>query len=516
MPVNSEHRDYEAFKEKWQRCRDAAGGTDAVKAQGVKYLPMLEGHIGVDFGIFGTAYDGYLKRALFYPAVDRTIGGLVGVMFAHPPTAKEVADTHQKQFDDITQTGVSLSQYALLQAREVITVGRVGTLVEFPQDTPPVTNGQQPIPQRPYWIQYKAEQIINWRTKRVGGIDKLSMLVLLEMIETPKMENGVADDFVMELIPQYRVLYLDVLGNYAVQLWRERTDESGKRIQKSFVKFEDPRIPLRRGKPLNFIPFSFASPIGIDPTPQHPPLLDLVDVNLSHYRTSADQEHGAHFTACPTPVVTGHTLSRDATGQINESLAIGSGTAWVFPDPNADAKMLEFSGAGLEALKDLKEEKRLLMITLGARMLETQKNDAEAAETVRLRHAGEASAIGVASQSLSQHLTQCLRMHLFWTGLDEAVADKALIELNPEAMEQLTADEMTQLVAAWQAGAISKKTLYWNLQWGEWARPDVEFEEEEKEIESEEPDDPPLDPDLADQDPRLARSRRTRRAPSNG
>jgi hypothetical protein len=508
MPVNTPHREFKAFEKKWQRCRDAAGGTDAVKARGVEYLPMLEGHIGVDYGIFGTAYDGYLKRALFYPAVDRTIGGLVGVIFAHPPTVKEVSKSFETQFDDITQTGVSLQQYALLQAREVIMVGRVGTLVEFPPDDPE-DDAKAIAAKRPYWVQYRAEQIINWRAARIGGVNKLVLLVLFEEVETPKITDGKEDPFEMELVPQYRVLYLD-RGAYTVQLYREKNDASGKRVANSFVEFGAPRIPTRRAKVLDFIPFSFASPIGIDAACEHPPLLDLVDVDLSHYRTSADQEHGAHFTACPTPVVTGHSLLRDANGQIAESLAIGSGTAWVLPNPESDAKMLEFSGAGLNSLRDLKEEKRLLMITLGARMLETQKNDAEASQTVRLRHAGEASAIGVASASLGQHLSQCLRWHLFWAGVDQGVADKALIELNPEAMEELTAEEMTQLVAAWQAGAISKKTLYWNLQWGEWARPNVEFEEEEKEIESETPDDPPLDPS----DPLAgAASRAARRAP---
>jgi len=504
MPVDSKHREFDTFAKKWQRCRDAAGGTDAVKSRGVEYLPMLEGHIGVEMGIFGTAYDGYLKRALFYPAVDRTIGGLVGVMFAHPPTVKGVSKAYESHFEDITQTGLSLAQYALLQAREIITVGRSGTLVEFPPDVQG-ESVQAVASKRPYWVQYRAEQIINWKTIRIGGVNKLSQLVLQEEYESAKITDGVVDEFEVEHLPQFRVLRLDNVGRYTVQLYREKRGDDGKITKNAFIPFGDLVVPVRRAKPLDFIPFSFVSPIGIDDGCEHPPLLDLVDVDLSHYRTSADQEHGAHFTACPTPVVTGHVLNRDSQGNINESLPIGSGTAWVFPNPDADAKMLEFSGAGLASLKDLKEEKRLLMITLGARMLETQKADAEAAETVRLRHAGEASAIGVASQSLGQHITQCVRWHLFWMGLDQSVADAALVELNPEAMEQLTAEEMTQLVAAWQAGAISKKTLYWNLQWGEWARPDVTFEQEQTEIESEEPDDPPLDEgDPADPSARAA------------
>ena len=82
-------------------------------------------------------------------------------------------------------------------------------------------------------------------------------------------------------------------------------------------------VPLKHGDPLTFIPFQFIGPTSVTPAIEKSPILDIVDVNLSHYRTSADFEHGAHLTALPTPWVSG------VNPELVESFPIGSDTAWV-------------------------------------------------------------------------------------------------------------------------------------------------------------------------------------------
>jgi hypothetical protein len=427
-----------------------------VKLRTIAYLPLLEGHDTTT----GIGYTGYLARALFYPASGRTVAGLAGLVFAKPPTVADVPKGVQPDFNDVSLTGVSLGSYGLNLCREVLTTGRVGTLVDMP-DTP--VNGA-----RPYWVTYRAEQIVNWRTERINGVQVLTLLVLEEEVET-------LDDDRYEPTVQKRYRVLEIIdGRYTVTIFTEDEKDRGK-----FLQVGDVRTPLRRGVQMDFIPFTFLSAIGIEADVFPPPLLPLVDVNLSHYRTSADHEHGAHFTALPTPYVTGHTVPE---GQF---LSIGSGRAWVLPNPAATAGMVEFSGAGLASLANLKEEKRQLMATLGARMLETDKNTAEAAVTVRLRHAGEGSAMSVLAEAVGQSLSQSMRQHLYWSGIDKGVADKALITMNPDVMEDLTSEDIRVLVETWQKGGISKRTLHYNLQWGEWTRPGVTFEQEEADINSE-------------------------------
>jgi hypothetical protein len=468
MPVNSSHYLYDDYVHRWKRCRDAYEGGDAVKRMSTLYLPLLEGHTSSA----ATGYVGYLNRALFYPATGRTVAGLTGLVFAKPPTATNVPALRREEFNDVTLNGTPLASFGMQLCHEALVTGRAGVLIDMP---PVIAPGQ-----RPYWVLYRAEQITNWRVQRINGKQTLTMVVLREVVEA----QG-DDQFDLHQVTQYRVLELTG-GVYTVTLWREKKNDKNEVEWVSGVTL----TPQRRGQPLPFIPFYFFTPTGLESDVVPPPLLPLVDVNLSHYRTSADHEHGAHFTALPTPYVTGHTVKD------GETLAIGSGTAWILPNPAAACGMLEFTGAGLASLKELKEEKRQLMVTLGARMLETQPSTQEAYATVRLRHSGESSALSVLAEALGQALTQSVKWHLWWEGYELAALVSLQISMNPEIMDELSAEDIRVLVETWQKKGISKKTLFYNLQWGEWTRPGVTFEEEEQEIENEKPDDPPVPPAL--------------------
>lgn len=459
--VQTVHRDVTAMIERWERCRDVVSGTDAIKGKGVSYLPALEGG--------ESSYGAYKARAMFYPAGERTVTGLSGMLFGKAPTLTRVPTSHQDDFNDVTLDGVSLLSFAGGVAREVLTVGRCGVLIEMP------TTGSS----RPYWVPYLAEQIINWRMQRVNGVQTLTLVVLEERVDEA------LDEFELRESTRYRVLRLQptAAGNhvYTSQVYVRSVEQKNEWVGEDAVQ------PTRKGQPLDFIPFVCLTPDAVSCEVAKPPLLDLFDVTISHYRTEADREHGAHYTALPTAVTIGAEMKP------GEQLAIGSGTAWDLP-MGASAMMLEFSGAGLAALKDILEEKRLLMVTLGARMLETQKNTAEAAQTVRLRHAGERSALQVLAEVLSLGITLLVRWHLYWSGMDyDALADVA-VQLNPDTMDELSATDMQALITAWQAGAVSHKTVFYNLQWGEWTRPGVEFEQELRDIAREADGKVPADP----------------------
>lgn len=482
MPLNTPSKAYQAKSKVWNRCRDVVGGSDAVKAKGQEYLPALESHSALNPALYAVssmnlapaAYEAYKQRALFYPAGRRTIMGLTGLLFGHPIVVEGANATLKEQMVDVTLTNVSLESFAANLAKELLEVGRIGVLLDMPEATDPGHSA------RPYWVPFKTESILSVRTIRINGKAQLSQVVIEEEVDEPDPK----DPYIESYTKQWRVLLLRN-GVYVVELWRQDGQDKTK-----FVLFKEV-TPLRRGAPLDFIPCVLIGPEGLLLTDiPDPPLVDLFDVNLSHYRTSADQEQGAHFTALPTPYVTGHQLAE------GETLSIGAGVCWVFPNPQASAGMVEFSGAGLKSLAELKEEKRQLMATLGARMLETQKSVQEAAETVRLRQAGESSALMVLGSALSLALSVLMRWHVYWSegGAElEALAKKITVKLNPDILTSLSPEEVKTLVATWQAGVISKRTLYSNLEWGEYTRPGVSFEEEEAEIAAE-GDIPELDP----------------------
>ena len=123
MPINTTHPEYNARLKQWERCRDCTDGGDAVKGKGTLYLPKLREQDNAD-------YDAYVNRALFYGATGRTVQGLVGAVFRKEP-AVIVPSRWEFVAEDVTTSGRALVDFARLVEEEVISVGRVGTLVDM-------------------------------------------------------------------------------------------------------------------------------------------------------------------------------------------------------------------------------------------------------------------------------------------------------------------------------------------------------------------------------------------------
>lgn len=463
MPVDTVSKEYAAMAPKWERCRDAYEGGDAIKAKGARYLPPLDSHVrnGSFVPEGARKYAAYLERALWYNATARTVDGLAGGIFQKAPkiTAPEPTKSH---LSDVTLTNLSAEMFAHEAAREVLKLGRAGILVDM-ADIEPAT--------RPYWSSYCAEDIFSYRAITIDGDEILTRVVLREVVqsEDPK------DPFVIEDHEIYRVLELVGFetGNPEYQQTKWVKDQKGDWIAGKTKK------PMRRGKPLPLIPFVFLGPDSISPKFAKPPLLDLVDVNISHYRTMADLEHGRHRVAVPTPWVSGFD-SKSGPLLLGEALLL---------EKDGNAGMLEFTGQGLGALERADQQKRHMMAVLGARLLEEQNarsNVSETAAAVGMRHAGEQATLKTLAQALESGLTLALQWHAWWVGMEQTPAETgALFELNKDfSVLRMPPEELRAIVEAAQANRISMATLWHLLQEGGLARPGVTWEEELEAIEA--------------------------------
>lgn len=464
MAVDTQHEEYEEYYDQWERCEHAAEGQDEIHEYGIKYLPRLSGQTDQE-------YKGYKDRALFYNATQRTIDGLTGMMFLKPPVT-EYPIALEAIVADVSMSGLSLHQFAEMLAEEVVKIGRCGVLVDHPPMTDAMTLAQaQSLGMRPYMRMYDAESIINWRTDRISGVDMLTLVVLEEEYEVYD------DEFSYDCKPQWRVLDLPN-GIYRQRVFRKN--------EKGDFYVESEIFPSSQGKAIARIPFEFFGVRDNRPCVDKPPLLDLVDVNISHYRTTADYEHGLHFTGLPTPVVTGF-YSDDQSA----SLRIGSGTAWLLPDPASKAFYLEFSGQGLSELREALRAKESMMATLGARILAPEKRGVETAQTAAIHRAGENSVLASIAQSISIGLTHCLEWMANWSG----IAGDVRVEINRDYIPQsMTHQDVAELVKSWQAGAISHETLFDNLVKGDIIRPDVSFQDEKERIDMTPPGMPTTNP----------------------
>ena len=179
-------------------------------------------------------------------------------------------------------------------------------------------------------------------------------------------------------------------------------------------------------------------------------------MNLDHYRLDADYKHGIHFTALPTAWVSGFDKAAN--------LRIGSSTAWVTETTGATAGYLEFTGHGLITFERAMDRDERLLAVLGSRLLEGQKKVGETAQAIELRQSGENSILGNIAVNVSASLTQVLRWAYWWNSTEDSpedvTNDQVLVELNTDfSTKGLAAPEIQAVVAAWQAGAISRDTM---------------------------------------------------------
>lgn len=421
MPVSSEHPSFKARVADWQKCRDAFEGQGAIKAAGPTYLPRLTEQSDED-------YNAYRTRALFYSITSKTISALVGMATSKAPAVKNPTELDAYFIDD---SGVQFHELLASSLSETLLMGRFGVLLDRPED-----GG------KPTMASYMAECIINWRIDSQGNP---TLVVLKECVT----EQSDTDEFELGEVIQYRVLRL-TNGSYTQELY----DEDGE-----FIKAITPK---NMGVMMDFIPFYIVNPFGLGFDMHKPPVLDIVDINISHYRTSADLEHGRHYTGLPVPVVSGVDGST--------KLRIGSAMAWVLPDANAKAYYLEFTGQGLISLEKALSEKQSQLASLSARLIGQSSNGSEAADTVRLRYMSETASLAAVVRAVEALMNRVYRGLAMMESLDPTSVS---IKMDKEFLDsRMSSTDLRELVKAYIEGGVSKETLVFNLRRGDVLPPD--------------------------------------------
>ncbi|MCP5079127.1 MAG: DUF4055 domain-containing protein [Psychromonas sp.] len=432
MPVNEEHPLYTAQKEKVKRTRDCYEGSDAIKSAGETYLPRLDEQSD-------KKYNAYKSRGLFLPVIKPTSTAFIGAIMRKEAVVELPQNTDYMR-DDTNNQGRDLGLLSSMVIKELLTGGRAGVLVEH--------NGE-----RSKLLLYPHESIINWS-------DSYIILMQEYTVIDPK------DKFKTESKTEYLELTYDEDGYYIQNIWRN----DGKNWHIS-----DTIIPTNRGERLDYLPFTVANTLEVGWDVTDPALLDIADINIDHYRLSTDLRHGLHYTALPTMFLFGEML--DNKGDSVE-ISVGAGSANHITDPSGKAELLEFTGAGLGAIKNAQDDDVKSMASIGAKMLQDSSAGVKAAETARIEASGESATLSTIANSCEALLTQALTWASEWEGGKGEVS----IKLNRDFLDTtLTPQELTALLQTWQGGGMSLDTFLNNLQQGE-ILPKGATIEEEKEL----------------------------------
>src|SRR3990167_4244337 len=456
--VRTQHPSYVEMLGQWEKCRDVFAGTEELREHTTKYLPRLTDEPE-------TAYMARIGRGVLYNALFRTVSGFIGMLFRISPVLNAPPNT-ESMTDDVTLTGIPLTVFAQGLAEECLVVGRAGVLVNYPVTSDSMTIADaQALNVRPYMSVIKAEQMINWRQRRVNNKYQLSMVTIQEEHSVP------IDDFEDKEVTRYRVLDLDENDVYRVRIFEVQE----KNRQATDIEIER-FYPTMNGAMMNYIPLYIIGSDNVTPDIDTPMMVDIVDTNIAHYQAYSDLASGNHWSALPILHITGHELPE------GKSIHIGLGKALVFPNPAAKVGVAEVGTAGFASLENQLNRLETHMVSLGSRMLESHKVQAESAQTAMIYRAGEQSILASLAQSISTGITIALKTFSEWAGDDSA---DVRFDLNREFFAQpVTPEMLNALVSAWQLGGISAESRFAYLKRSEFYQPHEEFEDEEKLIEA--------------------------------
>jgi len=469
MPVQSTHKSYDAFYAKWERCRTVAEGSDAVHKAGKKLLPALKDQNDADYAV-------YNQRAVFTNYTWRTIAVGVGMLFAKPAKI-EVPETIKPLLDDVDGEGTPMQLFVEDDAENALTVGRVGIMVDYPSAPPGATQADaKTLNLRPTMSIYRTESIYNWR---VASVNNRKVAVEVRLREFSEI---VVDEFTTKEEERLRVL--DLIDTPTGKAYRQRLYRKKDTTVSSVEEYEqigDDLFPLMHNATMGYIPFYICSTDDTTWAVDDPPLIDLVDLNLAHFRNSAIYEQCILFSP-PTMLLTGYTPETEG-----EKIYVGSRTAITTRNDNAEGKFIEYTGSGLAPLEKAMDRKEQQMILLGSRALAPQQKAVEAADTLAIKTKGEESVLSAAAQAISLSVTAALKCFVEWAGGDPS---GVVFEINRDFTQLgLSAQMLSVKLAGWSQGApgFSDQSFFAQMQEAEIVGKDVTLEEEQARIGSRPP-----------------------------
>ena len=460
---------------------DSIAGSHAVKAARDKYLPRPNAADRSEENAI--RYSQYLARAVYYNVTRRTIFALAGQIFLRAPQI-DLPPGLTPIVQDASGENVPLDQHAEIMCRNVFAYGRAGLFGDYPTTSGALTKGELSKDDvRPVITAYTSANIINWRRALRGRKQVYTLIVLSEPHTI--YDNG----FAAEASVQYKVLRLAPVDMaeailaasfkdpaqlderlaaaltrskasasdvYFIEIWREV--ETSRNV-KVFMPVEQYFPTDASGAFLNEIPFQFIGAEKNDDTIDHPPMTDLAEMNVAHYRNSADYEETSFLTGQPTPFVSGVTQEWN-DNVLKGVIQLGSRGVIVLPS-GGTAGLLQAAANSVpfEAM----QHKERQMVALGAKLVEQRQVQRTATEA-EMEGAADTSVLATVAKNVSNAYLAALRMICAFTGDDP---DAIKFALNTEFdLTRMDANERAQTVLEWQSGAITTTEMRSNLRRG--------------------------------------------------
>ena len=426
--VASPNAAYQRMAQFWDLIADLKEGTYKIRSKHRKYLPQLEREVD-------DSYDRRLARSTVVPYLQRIEKMLSGMLVRKPVRLDNVSDLIREQLFDVDLENNDLNVWLYQTARTVISFGHVGVLVDAPKE------GEKA---RPYWVTYKPEDILGWRTEIIEGARELTQVRLLERVIEADGKYG------EKTITQIRVLER---GRYEIH---RKDDKRGE-----YKLFDEGEMSLK-----DKIPFAVAYSNRVGYFESRSPLYDIAELNLKHYQIQSDLDNILHISSVPLLAVFGYPNADEITTGPSEALSLPPESRMEYISPSGDSYDSQF-----KRLDDIKEQ----INTLSLAAVLGQKLVGETAEAKRIDRSQNDSTMMVVAQQMQDLIDNCLKFHSEY--LNEPNAGSSFVNRD-FVSSRLEPQEIQSLLALFTSGTISQETLLNQLSAGEILGDDFDVEDE--------------------------------------
>lgn len=351
--VSTPAAEYLRRKDQWARARALLAGTAAMRAAGETYLPRFQAEEV-------SSWRRRLETTVLHAGFASIVRTMAGLPFSKPISFGDDAlgelvgkagDGNERSggwIEDIDLKGNHLQIFAKRVFHEALALGSSHILVDMPGEAP--STAADDLSRRPRWVHYSPEQLLDARRAKVGGRERF---VHVRLAERVREHDGFSEAFVdqMRLIEPGRWEFWRKQrgGNWAIH-------ESGP-YDLDFVAL----VPFLSGSE-DRGEFSSQSPLD-----------NAGHLNITHWQSASDQRNVLTFSRFAMLFVRGAS---------NADLKLGPMTVITTDEEFGDAKVLEHTGAAIQAgerdLAKLEEQ----MEAEGLKMLVRRPGNVTATEMV--------------------------------------------------------------------------------------------------------------------------------------
>jgi hypothetical protein len=462
--------------DEYVKIEDCMAGPERMKKKAREYLPMPNAEDNSDENL--DRYEAYIIRAVFYAVVFRTVKALVGQIFLRDPQ-QDLPPGLQPLVLDANGDGVSLDQVAKLAARHALSIGRAGLFVDY--STKPTGLTKLDVDSgdyRPIIWEYSGAHIRNWRKASRGSRSVFTLVVL--------RDEYVADDdgFETRMAVQYKVLRLVSTTDAQQQLVAKHPEDYGQLYDNAIVTAQSAKTDVymievwrsatangdygihetyfpkdANGLLLNEIPFQFIGSEKNDEVIDDAPMAPMAEVNIAHFRNSADYEENVFLIGQPTVYVSG------VTEEWNEKVLKGTvslGARAAIPLPNGGTAGILQALPNTLAYEAMGQKERQ-MVALGAKLVE-QRDTQRTATEAEMESTADTSVLANVAGNVSAAMEWALKTACKFTGDNP---EDVTYVLNKEFdLTKMPADARQQLMLEWQADMITDVEMRANLRRG--------------------------------------------------